>query len=278
MSPLPLLPAVPSRTARRLGGALLLMLAGAATLGAGGTRAPQGVTLCATGDAGMAAASAGWFAAHPAHGPVPTSANVVTATFKVQNFMFNADNNPGTPVDTVRINIGESVQYTWVSGMHTITSGSNGDIDAGSLFNLPADVSHMSNVIPFPTAGTFPFFCQNHTLNNMKGVVVVTDPAAGVGPDGRTGAGFVSSPAPNPTTGRVAVRFAVAQGGHAVLTAFDAGGRAVGTLFDRDVAPGTYSVAWTGRSGAGQGLAPGAYFLRLTAPGIRQSRRITIVR
>ena len=49
-------------------------------------------------------------------------------------------------------------------------------------------------------------------------------------------------------------------------------------LFDRDVTPGTYSAAWTGESAAGERLAPGTYFLRLTAPGVRDARRITIVR
>ena len=111
----------------------------------------------------------------------------------------------------------------------------------------------------------------------MLGVVVVRDPTA-VGPSPRPGAGFVGSPAPNPTRAGIGLSFAVAQAGHAQVTAFDAGGRAVATLFDRDVAPGTYSVSWTGNSAAGQRLGPGTYFLRLAAPGVRQVRRVTLVR
>ena len=74
------------------------------------------------------------------------------------------------------------------------------------------------------------------------------------------------------------MRFAVTQAGHARVTAFDASGRAVATVFDGDVAPGTISATWTARSGTGERLAPGSYFLRLAATGVHETRRITLVR
>jgi plastocyanin len=279
MSPLSLRPYVSFRgRALRSVLAVVVLLGAVLALGASSRpRTPGGVTLCGVNDPGMAEASARFYAAHPPHGGA-TGAQAVTAVFSVSNWIFDADGDPLTQVDTVRINVGESVQFNWISGLfHNTTSGNAGDLNAGSLWSLPTDALHPTQVVQFNSAGTFPFHCTNHAFLDMLGVVVVKA-TAGVGPASPLKMGFSSSPSPNPTRGDLAVRFAVAQAGRAQVTAFDAGGRAVATLFDRDVTPGTYSAAWTGRSGAGERLAPGAYFLRLTAPGVRDSRRITIVR
>ena len=279
MSLLPLRPFVSSRgNAVRYGLALAVLIGAALALGASRPRTPEGVTICGVNDQGMAEASAQFFAAHPPHGGA-TGAQAVTAVFNVSNYIFDADGNPLTQVDTVNINEGESVQFHWVSGLfHDTVSGNPTDLDAGSLWSLPTDQLHPNQVVVFNTAGTYPFFCSNHgSFFNMVGVVVVKA-TTGVSPTSQPKAGFVSSPSPNPTRGDLAVRFAVAQAGHAQVSAFDAGGRSVATLFDREVTPGTYSAAWAGESGTGERLAPGTYFLRLTAPGVRDSRRITIVR
>jgi plastocyanin len=276
MSPLPLRPPFSRTGALRLGLAAAVLLGGALALGASQPRPPVNVTICATTGPGMAEVRDQYFAARPARGGA-TGVQAVTASFQVVNFAFNADGSTLTQVDTVRINVGESVQFNWVAGTHTTTSGKPGDLDAGSRWNLPLDLTHQVQVVRFDTSGVYPFFCNFHTFFNMTGVVVVKS-LAGVGPGARVGAGFVSSPAPNPSRGEVAVRFAVTQPGRARVTAFDAGGRAIATVFDRDVAPGTYSAAWTGRSGAGERLAPGAYFLRLAAPGVHETRRVVLVR
>jgi plastocyanin len=278
MSPMRLRSFVSPGGALRTGLALSVLLGGALALDASRPRVADGVTVCAANDPALAEVSARRFAAHPPHGgATETGAQAVTATFQVSNFVFNADGNAATAIDTVRINTGESVRFNWVAGIHSTTSGNASDLDAGSLWDLPLDVVNPTQVVAFPNAGTFPFFCVYHSLFNMAGVVVVTAPA-GVGPQGQPKVGFVAPPSPNPTRGEVSVRFAVASAGHARVTAFDAGGRAIATLFDQDVAPGTYSATWIGKSGAGERLAPGAYFLRLSAPGVHETRRITVVR
>jgi plastocyanin len=277
MIPSSLRPYVSRGKALRAGLALAVLLGAALALGASQPRTTDGVTVCAANDPAMGEARAQFFAAHPPHGGA-TGVQAVTAVYNVSNYIFDADANLLTQVDTVKINVGESVQFHWVSGIfHTTVSGHSTDIDAGSLWNLPVDALHPDQFVVFNTAGTFPFFCLSHgDFFNMVGVVVVKT-TAGVGPGGQDKVGFASSPAPNPSRGGFAVRFAVAQAGRAQVTAFDAAGRSVATLFDRDVAPGTYSAAWAGRSGAGGQLAPGTYFLRLTAPGVSDMRRITII-
>jgi plastocyanin len=98
------------------------------------------------------------------------------ATFKVQNFIFDYDGNTATKVDTARIQVGQSVLWQWISGIHTITNGTGAaDPNAGLLFDQPSDPSNTQFSFAFNTAGTYPFFCQYHESLTMKGVVIVHD-------------------------------------------------------------------------------------------------------
>ena len=81
-----------------------------------------------------------------------------------------ADSVSGT--STTTIHAGETVQWIWVSGTHSTTSGScplgcvaNGLWDSGVL-------SSGSFQHTFPTTGTFPYFCLVHGTM-MQGTVVV---------------------------------------------------------------------------------------------------------
>jgi plastocyanin len=250
------------------------VIAGALALGASEPRG--GVTLCATTVADMRAALDAHFATRPAHGATPAAAAAITANVAVTNFRFDVDGSSITQVDTVKINVGESVQFNLVTGIHTVTSGSPGDLNAGSLFDLPVDISSPTQVVTFPNAGTFNYFCSVHTFANMVGVVVVKAPT-GAPPPARPSSGFLASPWPNPSRGGVALRFASARDGRVRVVAFDAGGRQVATLFDRDVAAGAYSAEWSATGGAGR-TPPGTYFLRLTTPDRVQTLPVTILR
>lgn len=81
-----------------------------------------------------------------------------------------ADSVSGT--STTTIHAGDTVQWIWVSGTHSTTSGTcavgcvaNGLWDSGVLSG--GSFSHT-----FPTAGTFPYFCLVHGTM-MQGSVVV---------------------------------------------------------------------------------------------------------
>ena len=80
------------------------------------------------------------------------------------------DSTSGT--STTTIHAGETVQWTWLSGAHSTTSGAcslgcvaDGQWDSGVL-------SSGSFQHTFPTTGTFPYFCQVHGTM-MQGTVVV---------------------------------------------------------------------------------------------------------
>jgi plastocyanin len=93
----------------------------------------------------------------------------------IENFRFDADNNDSTQIDTVIINVGDTVRWTWRAGMHTITSGvDSNDPNAGNLFDVPSDMNDQTFSFTFNQAGSFPYFCVFHWLSSdMKGIIEV---------------------------------------------------------------------------------------------------------
>ena len=83
---------------------------------------------------------------------------------------------------------------------------------------------------------------------------------------------------PNPSAGRTAIEFRVAEPGPVSIEVFDITGRRVATLVDRQMSPGTYEVTWDGRSSSGQRLASGVYLYRMKARDFTETRRMTIVK
>ena len=86
---------------------------------------------------------------------------------------------------SLTIRVGDTVQWSWSSSGHTVTSGSQCSADgqfcspsdsncAGApLSNQGATYSHT-----FSTAGTFPYFCIPHCGLGMVGTIVVQPAAA----------------------------------------------------------------------------------------------------
>jgi plastocyanin len=202
------------------------------------------------------------------------------ATYRVINFRFDADNNPnGTPRDTVRINAGETVDWVWVAGSHTITSGTGAaDPNAGSLFDEPSDAGHALYSRTFLEAGTFPFFCVFHEIM-MKGVVIVSG-QTGVAPiDGPSDRlGFVAGPSPNPSAGRVTFRFNLRAEGRVAVEVFDVTGRRVARPLDEELPAGLWAADWDGRLDDGAPAPSGVYYLKLTTAAGTDMRPVSIIR
>ncbi len=88
-----------------------------------------------------------------------------TVSVSVGNFFFSPS--------SVSINEGDTVHWTWATGTHSATSGScaggncapDGKWDSGVRSSGTFDFT-------FPTAGTYPYYCQVH-LASMTGKVIV---------------------------------------------------------------------------------------------------------
>ena len=100
------------------------------------------------------------------------SATVHTVTVGQSGDMFSPS--------TITIAVGDSVHWVWMDDNHTVTSGTNGAAD--SKFCSPSDTNcsnpQVSNTgatydHTFAAAGTFPYFCTEHSADGMTGSVVV---------------------------------------------------------------------------------------------------------
>jgi hypothetical protein len=83
----------------------------------------------------------------------------------------------------------------------------------------------------------------------------------------------LSVPYPNPASGPVVFRFALAEPGTVALTVYDVAGREVARLVESEMEPGHYEATW-----AAQDLAAGAYVVRLAAGHSVHTQRLTLVR
>ncbi len=227
-------------------------------------------------DAAMKRWSETWWATHPKVGA--PSRQAAAATFFVENFRFDADGSFATQVDTVRIAVGEAVMWEWNGGIHSITNGTGfEDPNAGLMFDQPSDFDNNHFSFVFNAAGTFPFFCRPHELGDMKGVVIVGS-TTGAEPFPGEALGFTGGPWPNPTRTGVTFGFALRSPGRARAEVFDARGRRIAIVLDRDLGAGPHVGAWGGRTPGGAGAETGLYYLRLRLPGYERSRAIVIAR
>ena len=84
--------------------------------------------------------------------------------------------------------------------------------------------------------------------------------------------------APNPTAGRTAVTFALAEASDVEAEVLDVLGRRVRTLASGPATAGEQRLLWDGRDAAGHRVAPGVHSVRVRAGGAVRARRLTVVR
>ncbi len=84
---------------------------------------------------------------------------------------------------------------------------------------------------------------------------------------------------PNPAaSGATTVRFALPRAADGRLAVYDAGGRLVRVLSEGVFTAGEHSASWDGLNAAGQPVAAGTYFYRLSAAGEELVRKATVLR
>ncbi len=208
--------------------------------------------------------------------------NVLAAadTFLAAGTAFDTDGNPATQVDTTYIAPGQAVMWRFVSGSHTVTSGTGStDPNVGKLFDVALNSATPVFTFTFPDAGTFPFFCRLHESFNMRGVVIVTT-LLGVPPGPRVAGrlAFVGELVPNPTKLGARFQFSIDRPGRVRADVFDVAGQRVAVVLDRAFDAGVHGGAWDGRTAGGAVARSGVYYLRLSAAGTSVTRRLAVAR
>ena len=98
-----------------------------------------------------------------------SAASAADHPITVANFQF-------TP-STVNAVVGDTITWTWVSGMHTTTATM---VPAGARrWNKPMDVSHTRFRMTVTVAGTYHYRCNFHFAQGMLGTIVVSGTSPG---------------------------------------------------------------------------------------------------
>jgi plastocyanin len=105
-----------------------------------------------------------------------TVQNGTTTSQSVPAVILGIDGGDSYSPNPLEIDVGQSV--TWYNGdtvSHTVTSGQDGDLDEGSLFDSDAIIPNQSYSLKFIEAGEFDYYCIYHPT--MVGEVVVNEPS-----------------------------------------------------------------------------------------------------
>jgi hypothetical protein len=107
---------------------------------------------------------------------------------------------------------------------------------------------------------------------------VVTAAKAGIDPTDREVMVADIANRPNPFGSSTDVSFSLNKRAKVTITAYDIRGRMVASVFDGVLPQGRHSVAWNGRSSAGNDLPSGIYFFRFSAGAFETTRKAILVR
>jgi hypothetical protein len=214
-----------------------------------------------------------------------------SASIQVQTW-FNSGRIPGTGAEATSLLAGHS--GTTYHNVHTTTIG-------------PTDNWWMSWAIPrgdfnqpgYTVDGSTPLRLTGGTVSDGKAHLIASasadiagdgsasDPLAcgdagcasvlGVAPPASFGPGLVVVQ-PNPAHGGVAIRFGLPHPSPVTLEVHDLQGRWIATVTRGDWGAGMHAVTWSGRDDRGAAVAPGLYFVRLSAGTLAWQRRLVVLR
>src|SRR5215210_4319491 len=108
----------------------------------------------------------------PSSLPNSTAQNGTATSQSVPAVILGIDGDDSYSPNPLEVEVGQTV--TWYNGdtiSHTVTSGQDGDLDEGSLFDSDAIIPNQDYSVTFSEAGEFDYYCIYHP--NMVGEVVV---------------------------------------------------------------------------------------------------------
>ena len=83
---------------------------------------------------------------------------------------------------------------------------------------------------------------------------------------------------PNPFNPTTAIKFDIAKQGMVYLQVFDANGRRVRTLVQKELQNGKYIVQWNGMDDHDRQVSSGVYFMHISAPGYQKTVKAMLIR
>src|SRR6188472_2409461 len=111
----------------------------------------------------------------PKNQPNLTPQNTTLTNQSVSAVILGIDGDNSYSPEPIEIESGQTV--TWINGdtiSHTVTSGQDGDLDEGTLFDSDAIIPNQSYSLTFDSPGEFDYYCIYHPT--MVGEVIVNGP------------------------------------------------------------------------------------------------------
>ncbi len=170
---------------------------------------------------------------------------------------------PRNPGSGGYYNIGDMGWYGATSAL-----GSSGMSEAISLVGQPA--------------GYYALIVWKHGSNDLPKAanfqIRIADATNGVDAAAPAVASRFEDASPNPVRESAALSFSLARDAHVELAIHDLAGRRVATVANGAYAAGAHTLTWNGRGDDGRRLPGGLYFARFDGDGLRQTRKLTVVR
>jgi len=82
---------------------------------------------------------------------------------------------------------------------------------------------------------------------------------------------------PNPFRTQTSIRYSLAAKEKVILEIFDASGRIVKTLVNREIQPGIYNIYWDGTNNRNQKLSAGVFFYKLQTDNYKATKKILLI-
>ncbi len=136
-------------------------------------------------------------------------------------------------------------------------------IDEGTNLELAKDIAEHINDGEMVPAGWIP----------LETAIIFYDHDVPIRPAGP----FLAQNHPNPFRSSTAISFRLPEPGDYTLAVFDVAGRLV-RRYEGYGSAGETTVSWDGRDAAGQAVAPGIYYYRVTSTGFEETRKALVMR
>lgn len=180
-------------------------------------------------------------------------AAAATVQVDMRNFFFDPE--------SVSIDQGDTIMWFSVEGNHTSTSGLDGVPDGYWDSGLLSPGQSYSFV--FDTVGTFDYYCTPHWTFGMAGVVMVNPTGIEENELGLGRSTGIEQNYPNPFVSSTKISYTIDAHAMTEINIYDASGLKIKTLVQQRMAPGDYSVTWSGKDEGGTQVPAGVYFYEI---------------
>ena len=181
---------------------------------------------------------------------------------ELSNFMFSPS--------TITITVGDTIQWTNVSGNHNVVAD-DGSFTSGPPAFAPWDFFHIFN-----TEGTFPYYCEPHGGpggSGMSGVIIVETPVSVSGQEIVLDDFKLNQNYPNPFNPITTIKYQIPETHFVSLKVYDILGNEAATLINSEKSAGNYEITWDAEN-----IPSGIYFYTLNAGSFVDTKKMILLK